>query len=205
MEKAPASLTQECATHWLDKGYGPGWDEDMLTIDPFDCAIPDGRFHLAQIRRMQAHLEADCPSATSCCNVCDRARETLSGCERKVLGRHADWGEFQVDFSAPLAKVLAGEVLDAALLDVMPGQDAGPLPAAALRLLRNAVFARHGRAFKGADLNDYFYGPDSAERFQGMTAPPAPDPAYTDARLTQTDRANTARIVAVESSSDKRK
>lgn len=59
-----------------------------------------------------------------------------------------------------------------------------------LRLLRNMVYARRGRPFKSALLTEYFY------RMEWY----APDPAYTDARLTDTDNRNVQIIRSVEDS-----
>lgn len=57
-----------------------------------------------------------------------------------------------------------------------------------LRVLRNTVYARHGRPFTSPDLQALF------ARSPGY----ARDPGYTDARLTDSDRACIARIRAVE-------
>ena len=59
-----------------------------------------------------------------------------------------------------------------------------------LRVYRNEVFARHGRTFKSADLNAHFGEQDWY----------APDPTYTDSRLTAADTACVARIRAFEAS-----
>lgn len=59
-----------------------------------------------------------------------------------------------------------------------------------LRLLRNMVYARKGRPFKSALLTEYFYRMEWYE----------PDPAYTDARLTDTDNRNIQLIRSVEDS-----
>lgn len=57
-----------------------------------------------------------------------------------------------------------------------------------LRLLRNAIYARHGRPFKSVYLQNYF----------GHTSWYQPDPAYTDARLSEVDRRNIKLIKSVE-------
>ncbi|MFP2909915.1 YARHG domain-containing protein [Pyxidicoccus sp. 3LFB2] len=72
----------------------------------------------------------------------------------------------------------------------------GKLPADALsllsppqfRLLRNAVYARHGRVFQAKDLQDFF----SRESWY------QPDAAYTDARLTPEDKQHLDLIQAAE-------
>jgi hypothetical protein len=57
-----------------------------------------------------------------------------------------------------------------------------------LRLLRNTIYARRGRRFKSTILQDHFGGMSWYHV----------DPAYTDARLTQTDQRNIALIKSVE-------
>jgi len=57
-----------------------------------------------------------------------------------------------------------------------------------LRILRNAVYASYGRRFETPWLQRYFY----------MHSWYAPDPTFTESRLTSTDRANIALIVAAE-------
>ncbi|WP_205525426.1 YARHG domain-containing protein [Pyxidicoccus trucidator] len=77
----------------------------------------------------------------------------------------------------------------------------GKLPAEALallsppqfRLLRNAVYARHGRVFQAKDLQDFF----SQESWY------QPDPAYTDARLTPEDKQHLDLIQAAETKAAK--
>lgn len=57
-----------------------------------------------------------------------------------------------------------------------------------LRLLRNTVFARRGRPFKSELLHEHF----------SLLSWYKPDRAYTDKRLTETDRSNLALIQQVE-------
>lgn len=57
-----------------------------------------------------------------------------------------------------------------------------------LRLLRNTIYARRGRPFKSKFLQFYF-------QFMAWYSP---DPGYTDARLTKTDRRNIQLIRSVE-------
>lgn len=63
-----------------------------------------------------------------------------------------------------------------------------------LRVYRNEVFARHGRPFTSADLQAAF----------SATAWYTPDPEYTDARLTDADRACLAHIQALEQATGSR-
>src|SRR5215471_16828886 len=59
-----------------------------------------------------------------------------------------------------------------------------------LRLLRNLIYARRGRPFNSALLQDYFQSVDWYKA----------DPKYTDARLTALDRRNINVILSVENS-----
>jgi len=57
-----------------------------------------------------------------------------------------------------------------------------------LRILRNTIYARRGRAFKSQALQRHFTGLDWY----------AVDPSYTEAKLTPTDRRNVALVKSVE-------
>ena len=70
----------------------------------------------------------------------------------------------------------------------LPGDALVLLSPPQLRLLRNAVYARHGRVFQAKDLQDFF----SQEAWY------QPDPAYTDARLTPEDQQHLDLLQAVE-------
>jgi len=78
------------------------------------------------------------------------------------------------------AKILAGTLLNA--------NDLAGMPVADLRLLRNTVYARHGRVFDSQDLQQYF-------RSRPWYNPRA---SYSDSELTDADRANVALIKNAE-------
>ncbi len=61
-----------------------------------------------------------------------------------------------------------------------------------LRVLRNEIFARHGRAFQSADLQAHFAATDWYEV----------DPDYSDDRLSDVERANVALIASFETDRD---
>lgn len=71
---------------------------------------------------------------------------------------------------------------------VLPVKDLRQLSLRDLRLLRNTIYARRGRPFKSPLLQEHF------NRMSWYT----PDPAYTDKRLTKTDKRNIDLIVQVE-------
>ena len=75
----------------------------------------------------------------------------------------------------------------------LPADALALLTPAQLRLLRNAVYARHGRVFQAKDLQDFF----SQEPWY------QPDPAYTDARLTAEDKQHLDLIQAAEAKAGK--
>lgn len=69
------------------------------------------------------------------------------------------------------------------------------IPPDQLRIVRNEIYARHGRAFKSADLQAHF----------GAQPWYSADPAYSDARLTENDKANAALLKSFEGDSDRSK
>jgi serine/threonine protein kinase len=77
-------------------------------------------------------------------------------------------------------KILAGDRLNSS--------DLAGLAKPRLRLLRNTVYARHGRIFDSADLRAYF---NRQSWYQ-------PSNSYRDSMLTATDKANIATILAEE-------
>ena len=66
----------------------------------------------------------------------------------------------------------------------------GDLFAEDLRVLRNEIYARHGRVFKDADLQKYF----AAQPWY------KPDPTFTDEKLSEIEIANLAKIKEAEES-----
>jgi hypothetical protein len=79
---------------------------------------------------------------------------------------------------ALIAKVLAGQLLEP--------EELKPLHQESLLKLRNAPYARHGRAFKNPALQAYFYG-DGKRKV---------DPAFTEKSLDAADKANLSLIIA---------
>jgi len=117
-----------------------------------------------------------------------RARTTLSpedAVELSLIG--AAIGEYSGAADVPVAQRNPLEdvtVLDSQLvvaqLDVLSRRD--------LRLLRNTIYARHGRPFKSFVLTNHFSGQ------QWYTA----DASYTDARLTDIDKRNIQLVQSME-------
>ena len=78
------------------------------------------------------------------------------------------------------AKILGNQIVDRNDLTGIGDTD--------LRLLRNTVYARHGRIFEAAELNRYFV---TRPWYHGR-------PEYSDSELTANDRANAGLIKSVE-------
>lgn len=96
-------------------------------------------------------------------------------------------------FTCPYGQNLVQQAALRSLDGEVPAPALALLSPAQLRILRNAVYARHGRTFQAKDLNDFF----SQEPWYRK------DPAYTDARLTAQDQRNLEVIQAAESRAKK--
>ena len=70
----------------------------------------------------------------------------------------------------------------------LKASDVAMLDDAALRVLRNEVFAQYGRPFSSADLQAHF----------GKMSWYHPDPGFEDSRLTANDKANVALLKTLE-------
>ncbi|MCW5969162.1 MAG: protein kinase [Blastocatellales bacterium] len=105
----------------------------------------------------------------------------LPGRESRPGGAGAPGGPSDLTpFQEVEAKILADRLLTVEDLEGFTREE--------LRLLRNTIYARHGRVFQSPDLQWYF------ERRSWY----APRPAYTDSALTENDRANGKLILHVE-------
>lgn len=99
----------------------------------------------------------------------------------RPLGTAAPGGASDLTpFQEVEAKILADRLLTVEDLEGFTREE--------LRLLRNTIYARHGRVFQSPDLQWYF------ERRSWY----APRPTYTDSALTENDRANGKLILHVE-------
>lgn len=96
--------------------------------------------------------------------------------------------------SCPYGQALVMRAAIRSLQGKVPADALALLSPAQLRLLRNAVYARHGRVFQAKDLQDFF----SQEPWY------QPDPAYTDARLTAEDKQHLELIQAAETKGAKK-
>jgi hypothetical protein len=192
----PLELSRRCVAHWLVLSYGAGWTADDLDLDAAGCMDPNPGIRVADARRMIRHLDKACAAATTEAGrlQCGRALEALDWFVRQKAGFDDSRSEVAIDAAPVFAVVLAGSPLAPAMLRTPEG---GYSPAM-LRKLRNAVYARHGKAFASADLQGFFYGSDAVERWTGVARAPKVDPAYGDHLLTAVDKANLAAIQAAE-------
>jgi hypothetical protein len=165
--------------YFADQGLGgEGLDDSQLT--------PVGRANAEKIAGFEAALTHEQLLALR-----DRTRERLKKNKRKEdelelrllserLGEWAGEGEKPKDLS-PLEDP---SKLDA-LLSLEQLDDFSPRD---LKLLRNTIFARRGRAFVTPMLKAHF----------ATVAWYKADPAYADARLTAVDKKNVALILGLE-------
>ena len=184
---ASSDLTKRCAKYWAGVTE---LDDVWLESDPDFCPGSMDAFEVRHIQQMRTHLQNTCPTEGEYEPVCTYAAGTLGICEGVASLR-----------DQLLEKMLAGRGVTCEDLVTHPQSPVGEtsrLQKSTLRILRNAAFARHGRSFKSGDLQDYFYGPGSGERFRGMQAPAKPKGQYNDRLLTTVDKRNVACIRRVE-------
>jgi hypothetical protein len=139
-----------------------------------------------QLAAMEKNLDA--------CKQCTELRDDVIAILERVKAIHlgVDDPEGTGDSLEPLlATVLAGKPITK--------RDIVRSSPVALWRLRNAPYARHGRPFKSVELEAFFYGERGGKT--GMAAskllPLKRDPAFKEAMLDKTDKANVAIIVAM--------
>lgn len=88
-----------------------------------------------------------------------------------------------------LKKALGGEALSPV--------DLAGLSLPALNLLRNALFARHGRAFKRPELQAFFYATRAPDRASKLL-PRKVDPSFQESMLDAADKQNLAALQTAE-------
>lgn len=188
--KPEPAITMRCMGEWLSIAYGGSVD---FTLDPMAGLSEERALTAAQLNRMADHVRRLCPPATEEPQGCDRAIEYFG---RAARARFALFDPVEMaSFEPLLGKVLQGESVSTADLGSSDGHPR--YTPVTLWRLRNAVFARHGRPFKHPDLQAFFYGDGIVP---SPLLPVAIDEAYSDARLTDVDRANLSVIKAAEGS-----
>lgn len=179
------------AKKWLDDYFrAQPWYKPAAVADVTRLSEVD-RENVARIGEVEASFDKD--------ELVDRLDLLLA--KQEVLGREnlpppdrieidllsAALGEYAGDPSVPLHERNPLEdpnALDRELHD----SQLRNLSRRDLRILRNTIFARHGRPFTTESMKSYF----------AQKAWYAEDPKYSDARLTAVDRENIERIVREE-------
>lgn len=103
---------------------------------------------------------------------------------------------------APVVDPVSKQSLEPQLGKAFRGEPLSPvdlagLSPAALNLLRNALYARHGRPFRRPDLQAFFYGARGPERASKLL-PRKIDPSFGDSMMDAADKQSLAALQAAE-------
>ena len=211
MRQPSAELSRTCARFWVvHHGYGGRTDDFSLDPRPGGEAFTrlGARTLLAMAARVRAYCQMECVEAD------ERAIELFE----TSASYHYRFDEVSPDapWLVPIFQaLLAGRPLETTLeeVDAPPEQTIDELLAELSPLtlvrLRNAPYARHGRAFKSRDLQSFFYDDPPPlmqshfsvalpDRTRSGVFPLTVDPDYADAKLTAVDHANIAVIRSIE-------
>jgi hypothetical protein len=161
--------------------YKPtGLDESRLSELDKQNAVTIGNY-AASIPRQELQDRLDALYQKQSLSEEEQVERTLLA---RALGRRSLGEKLETD-SSPLD--------NPALLDrPLTTQQLKDMSARDLRLLRNMIYARRGRPFKGKDMREYF------SRMEWYK----PDPKYTEARLTRIDHRNIKVVQSVEQEID---
>jgi hypothetical protein len=188
-EEAPsAQRTRACRDWWLTVPYGKDFSDASLEYDPNHPLPRAEAFTAVQLERARRHVGDACKDR--CTTRDERAMEYFSGEIRARLELMDSQG---VSIASYLKQLLAGEPLS----QPKGGPALTYFSKRVLRKLRNAVFARHGRPFKDADLQAFFYGPRREDWLEAGLPKLSPDERFSEARLTAIDRQNLAHLDSV--------
>lgn len=185
-KKAKPAVTDRCMQYWLFKSNYTH-PKTLAAADFSLDAYPDGggSYTAASFRRMADHVRAAYGDGDESDWLTLRAIEFFEG----SADTYTSFGDINIDFLPALKAVMAGKPL--------PRDGYEAAGAGRLWLLRNAIYARHGRKFKHPDLNHYFYG--KWKRHDDATFLPVKvNKKFKDSMLTKTDRANVRLIKKYE-------
>lgn len=202
-KKPSIATTNRCMQYWLftynyelPKDLS---DEDAFTFDPMP--VGGSRYTAAGFRAMSRHVTRVFGNNGW---VALRAVEFFDASARTYVSSF----DMAINLESELRLVLTGKVLSEGFL----GADETGIEHArssSLWLLRNAIYARHGRKFKHPDLNHFFYGKwKRGENTAGGLKDILPlrvNRKFKDSMLTKTDRANVTTIAKEEKARKKRK
>ena len=187
-----SAATQGCVSHWLGLVYGSDWSEESIEFDPELSLRGPESLSVRQLQEARARFRE-----LNHAEPHFRLTRILEGIDHmlamRIGFRDVIDGVMPASYRGTLMAVLSGQSLGEGDLVPHPGM---LFSAGTYRVLRNAAYARHGRAFKSADLQDFFYGPEASLRFGDLKL--SVSAAYADSLLTATDRDNVALIQRFE-------
>ncbi len=178
--------------------FGKAWlDQYFSSYDAYDKRTHVSFGQLSEQEQANTKLIAQYVSKLPQKDLRERKDEILTEkMEWDHIGRSAEielqllsaaLGEWAGDPKVPLSKRSPLEDPNT-LKNKLTDEQVQYYTRAEFRLVRNTIFARHGRAFKSEILQDYF-----ASKVWYQV-----DPDYADARLTDVDRENTDFILRAE-------
>jgi hypothetical protein len=177
-------------------GFRKPWLRDHFHAQPWFKPNPSFSYKLvSDVDRKNAHLIARREQSLSDVQLGEMKEaiwkkaggkvERLSAEDKIELGLISRaLGSFALDTGVDYEKRGSDPGLD----QLLKAKELRQLSMRDLRLLRNTIYARRGRAFKSQILRDHFAGMSWYKL----------DPAYSDARLSKTDQRNIALIKSVE-------
>ncbi|HSR98216.1 MAG TPA: YARHG domain-containing protein [Kofleriaceae bacterium] len=174
------------------------WLHDYFTAQPWYKPLPkDDNKKVTAVDRANAALIAQAEQSQTRADMKKRRDDILA---RQRAGKATPADEIEIGLlntrlgqwvSAEAAKPPAdvSPLEDPSQLDrLLTVEQLSNLSRRDLRILRNTIYARHGRQFKSKLLQEYF---DTMEWYK-------PDPAFTDKRLNKIDVINVRMIKSVE-------
>ena len=184
--------TQQCISHWLHIVYGEPPSTDLLYMDPRrDISGPETLL-VSDLLKIKKHFTVlyDGDSAGEVGRVLEGIDYIIAN---RTLFQDVSPDGFTSSYEATFYKIREGRVISEA--DLIPPTSFSYNPTT-LRILRNLVYARHGRKFQSKDLNLYFYGPDAHHRHRNQ--PFQIQSNYSDEQLTAADKHNIQLIIEAE-------
>lgn len=186
-DKPRSSVTRLCAQYWLFAYNYSLRDarvtgvENALSLDPQVTGVEVTRFSRAQFLAMAKHARK-LPLRTRRGDdwIAIRAREYFEGAAASKLSLSA------LNACSGTLECLLRPILTERKLKP---EDLFGLDAMHMRILRHAVYARHGKRFESRELYKLFYT-DAAASQSGGLLPRQPKRGFRDDALTDNDRAN---------------
>jgi hypothetical protein len=173
--KPPAKDSQTCLDYFV-KTYLEGYD---TTYDPPGDHEVLSRFTRAELRQMAKNVPAARSKTSDDPTINDRVKEFFEhGASQWAATTDLNLQESIIPY---IDTVFAGKKLDPEMME--------KLSFISLVKLRNAPYARWGRAFKHPDLQSFYYD---------IVKKKPVDPTFTDAKLDKVDHWNVALIMKIQ-------